>query len=104
MYWGLLVLAGCFEILGVYWLNKIAQSSNKIYVILLGVTFFCSFSILALAMKGIPMGTAYAVWTGIGTAGGTIIGMIWYNESKKPMRILCIFLIIVAVIGLKLMS
>jgi len=55
-------------------------------------------------MSDIPMGTAYAIWTGIGTAGVTIIGMIFYKESKRLGRILCILLIIVAVVGLRLIS
>ena len=50
---------------------------------LLAVAFICSFSTLKLAMTmGIPMGTAYAVWSGIGTGGGTLAGMLIYNESK----------------------
>ena len=55
-------------------------------------------------MIDIPMGTAYAIWTGIGTAGGTIIGMIFYHESKNIMRILCILLILGSVIGLRLIN
>ncbi|PWZ96760.1 QacE family quaternary ammonium compound efflux SMR transporter, partial [Staphylococcus pseudintermedius] len=49
-----------------------------------------------------PMGTAYAIWTGIGTAGGTILGMVVYHESKQFIRIFFIFLIIISAVGLKL--
>lgn len=55
-------------------------------------------------MVSIPMGTAYAIWTGIGTAGGTLIGMIFYGESTRLSRILCILLIIISVVGLRLIS
>ena len=55
-------------------------------------------------MQTISMGTAYAIWTGIGTAGGTIVGMIFYNESKKFIRIFCIALILISVIALKIIQ
>jgi len=55
-------------------------------------------------MKSLPAGTAYAVWTGIGTVGGTLVGMFFYGEDKDWKRILFISLIIVAVVGLKLTS
>ena len=55
-------------------------------------------------MHEIPMGTAYAIWTGIGTAGGTIIGMLFYKESKHFSRIICILMILVAVVGLRLIG
>ena len=54
-------------------------------------------------MVSIPMGTAYAIWTGIGTAGGTLIGMI-FIENLRLSRILCILLIIISVVGLRLIS
>lgn len=78
----ILLIAGGLEVLGVVLLNELSRTQNKIYVILLGLAFILSFSTLKLAMHDIPMGTAYAIWTGIGTAGGTIIGMLFYKESK----------------------
>ena len=69
----------------------------------LGLAFILSFSTLKFAMVSIPMGTAYAIWTGIGTAGGTLIGMI-FMESLRISRILCILLIIISVVGLRLIS
>ena len=69
---------------------------------LLAVAFICSFSTLKLAMTmGIPMGTAYAVWSGIGTGGGTLAGMLIYNESKNIKRIFFIVVIVLAIVGLK---
>lgn len=51
-----------------------------------------------------PMGTAYAIWTGIGAAGGTILGMVFYDEPKNVLRIVCIAIILSAAIGLKLVG
>ena len=97
----ILLIAGGLEVLGVVLLNELSRTQNKIYVILLGLAFILSFSTLKLAMHDIPMGTA---WTGIGTAGGTIIGMLFYKESKHVGRIICILMILIAVVGLRLIS
>jgi quaternary ammonium compound-resistance protein SugE len=59
---------------------------------------------LWLAQKNIPMGTAYAVWTGIGAAGTFLVGVVYFQDSASMLRILSVFLIIVGVIGLKLSS
>ncbi|MBO1199831.1 multidrug efflux SMR transporter [Staphylococcus simiae] len=104
MAWIWLFIAGCFEILGVVLLNELNRTNNKLYIVLIAIAFVFSFSTLKIAMNTIPMGTAYAIWTGIGTAGGTLIGMLIYQESKKLSRILCLLLIIISVIGLKLIS
>ncbi len=60
--------------------------------------------LLSAAMKTIPVGTAYAVWTGIGAVGVAILGMILFGESREILRITCLFLIIAGIIGLKLVS
>lgn len=57
---------------------------------------------LALAMKGLPMGTAYAIWTGIGTVGTVLIGTLCFREQTDAIRLLCIALIVAGVLGLKL--
>ncbi|MFO3703293.1 SMR family transporter [Staphylococcus felis] len=104
MAWLSLLLAGSFEVLGVFWLNQYALKIQKRYVVLLAVTFALSLLFLSLSMQEISMGTAYAVWTGIGTVGGTLLGMIAYHESKHFSRLFFIFLIIVSAIGLKLIA
>lgn len=63
-----------------------------------------SFALLAQALKTIPVGTGYAVWTGIGAAGTAIIGMIFLGESAEVLRILCLALIVAGVVGLKFVS
>ncbi|EHJ07862.1 DMT family transporter [Staphylococcus simiae] len=104
MAWIWLLIAGCFEILGVVLLNELNRTNNKLYIVLIAIAFVFSFSTLKMAMNTIPMGTAYAIWTGIGTAGGTIIGMLIYRESTNFSRILCLLLIILSVVGLKLVG
>lgn len=104
MEWFILVLAGMFEVVGVFALNKISEKKElKWFALLLG-GFAISLTLLTFAMKTIPMGTAYAVWTGIGTVGGVLLGMFFYGESKDWLRILFISMVVVAAIGLKLIS
>jgi quaternary ammonium compound-resistance protein SugE len=63
-----------------------------------------SFGLMALALKSLPFGTAYAVWTGIGAVGSIIVGMLVYSEPADPVRILCLTLIVAGMVGLKLNS
>ncbi|WP_144549453.1 multidrug efflux SMR transporter [Bacillus sp. X1(2014)] len=104
MAWMYLILAGAFEVVGVTGMNKVIKDKNIQSYMVLIIGFIFSFSFLSLAMKTLPAGTSYAVWTGIGTVGGTIIGMLFYGEAKDWRRILFIALILVAVIGLKMTS
>ena len=104
MAWLYLILAGAFEVVGVTGMNKVVKDKNLKSYIVLFMGFIISFSFLSLAMKTLPMGISYAVWTGIGTVGGVIIGMLFYGESKDWKRILFIGAILVAVVGLKLTS
>ncbi|PFC46724.1 QacE family quaternary ammonium compound efflux SMR transporter [Bacillus thuringiensis] len=66
--------------------------------------FGLSFIFLAYAMETLPMGTAYAIWTGIGASGGAILGMVFYGESKDWRRLIFIGMVLGAAIGLKLVS
>ena len=68
------------------------------------VSMGISVYLLSVALKQIPVGTGYAVWTGIGAVGTAIMGIILFNESKDIFRIICIFLIITGIIGLKIFS
>ena len=63
-----------------------------------------SFTLMALALRSLPFGTAYAVWTGIGAAGSIIVGMLIFSEPTDPVRILCLTLIVAGMVGLKLNS
>jgi len=63
-----------------------------------------SFGLMALALRSLPFGTAYAVWTGIGAVGSILVGMILYSEPTDPVRLLCLILIVAGMVGLKLSS
>ncbi|MTD38392.1 QacE family quaternary ammonium compound efflux SMR transporter [Erwinia sp. CPCC 100877] len=104
MSWFFLISAGVFEMLGVGSINRFNQKQDLKSLGLLIVTFSSSFLLLSLAMRELPMGIAYAIWTGIGAAGGAILGMIIYGESKDWRRIVCIGVILLSVIGLKLLN
>ncbi|WP_264739335.1 DMT family transporter [Cytobacillus firmus] len=104
MSWLFLILAGLFEMTGVTMINSLHKKRNWQSLFLLIGGFGASFIFLALAMKELPMGTAYAVWTGIGAAGGAILGMILYGEPRDAKRIFFIAIVLSAAIGLKLVS
>ncbi len=63
-----------------------------------------SFALMAVALRSLPFGTAYAVWTGIGAVGSIIAGMLLYSEPTDPIRVVCLTLIVAGMIGLKLNS
>ncbi|MCG5105018.1 DMT family transporter [Oceanobacillus alkalisoli] len=104
MAWTALVLAGLFEMFGVAMINKLHIDRNFKALALLILRFGASFILLAYAMITLPMGTAYAIWTGIGASGGAILGMLIYGESKDWKRIVFIGMVLGAAVGLKLIS
>jgi len=115
MDWFALILAGGSEVLGVLNIKRLTMKKwdGAIYLILsfgangaiyLILSFGASLFLLSFAMKTIPMGTAYGVWTGIGTIGSTLLGMFLYGEPKEWKRIFFIALILASAIGLKLIS
>lgn len=104
MSWIFLIIAGIFEMLGVGSINRFNLKKDKQSLFLLFLTFGSSFIFLYLAMKTLPMGVSYAIWTGIGAAGGALLGMFFYEESKDWRRIVFIGVILGAVIGLKLIG
>lgn len=104
MAWISLILAGLFEMFGVVMINKLHKEPNWKSFVLLILGFGASFLFLAYAMKSLPMGTAYAIWTGIGASGGAILGMLLYNEPKDWRRLVFITLVLCSAVGLKLVS
>ena len=104
MAWISLILAGICEMIGVGMINKWHRDRKWNSLLLLVLGFGASFLFLSIAMETLPMGTAYAIWTGIGASGGAILGMLIYGESKDWKRILFIFMILGAAVGLKLVS
>lgn len=104
MAWVTLIIAGLFEMFGVSIINKLHKEQNLYSLFLLIFGFGGSFLFLAYAMKTLPMGTAYAIWTGIGASGAAVLGMVLYGESKDRKRIFFITMVLGAVIGLKIIS
>ena len=104
MAWIYLVVAGLFECGWAIGL-KYTEGFSKIIPSLLTISAMAiSFWLLSVAMKAIPIGTAYAVWTGIGAVGVAIMGMVLFGESRDIMRVICLLLIVSGIVGLKLVS
>ena len=104
MEWINLFIAGFFEIFWAVGLKYSNGFSNLWISIVTIIGMILSFYFLALALKNIPLGTAYAVWTGIGTIGTAILGIILFKEPATVARIICILLIVCGITGLKLIS
>ena len=102
MHWIYLLAAGLLEIVWAVGL-KFTQGWTRLGPSLgTALAMAASFFLLARAIQVIPMGTAYAVWTGIGAAGIAAVGMLFYGEPASPLRILCVVLIVTGIVGLKL--
>lgn len=101
MAWVLLILAGFCEVAGVIAITNFNKNKSILNMIYLIAGFVLSFYLLSQAMESISMGTAYAVWTGIGTVGSALIGILFLGESASFKRIFFIAVIIISTIGLK---
>jgi quaternary ammonium compound-resistance protein SugE len=104
MEWLLLGIAGLLEIafaFGMKWSEGFSRLTPSLFTIATGLS---SVILLSIALRTLPVGTGYAVWTGIGAAGTAILGIALLGDSAAPARILCIALILAGVIGLKLVS
>ncbi|RIY02793.1 QacE family quaternary ammonium compound efflux SMR transporter [Aureimonas flava] len=101
MPWAFLIVAGLLEI---GWASAMKQSAGFTRLLPTLLTFalmFASFGLLAAAMRSLPLGTAYAVWTGIGALGAFVVGLLWFGESAHPMRILAALLILAGIALMK---
>ena len=104
MQWLFLVIAGVFEMGWAIGL-KYSQGFTKIVPSAFTISgMIASFYFLSLALKSIPLGTAYAIWTGIGTVGTVILGVVLFEEPIDAMRVVCIGFIIIGIAGLKFLS
>ncbi len=104
MAWIHLLVAGFFEVFWAIGLKMSHGFTNLWISILTVIGMIASFYFLALALKNIPLGTAYAVWTGIGTIGTIILGILLFKEPASILRLVCILLIVSGITGLKLLS
>lgn len=104
MAWVYLMLASLGEILGVASINLFLKYKTFRWLLMIVLSFAFGFMFLAFAIKHIPLGTAYAVWTGLGATGAVIMGVIFFNEKASLIRMLFLTCIICGAIGLKLLS
>lgn len=104
MPWVWLVIAGLFEtawVIGLRYSEGFTRLWPSLYTL---VTMAASVFLLSVAARSLPVGTAYAVWTGVGAVSTVLYCIFVFDEPRSPIRILCIFLIITGLIGLRLFS
>lgn len=103
MPWILLTIAGLLEIAWAYGLKRYGIFQSVWPTLAVISAMLASFWLLALAMRQIPLGTAYAVWTGIGVLGAVILGAIMLDENLSLPRLSCMVLLLLCIIGLRLL-
>ncbi|WP_062107971.1 DMT family transporter [Bacillus niameyensis] len=103
MAWLYLVIASFGEIFGVMCINLYLRNKSLGWLLMIIFTFGGGFLFLSLAMRDIPLGTAYAIWTGLGAAGAVLLGILFFKESAGWRRILFLFCIIAGAVGLKVL-
>ena len=102
MAWAILVLAGLFEVgwaIGLKYTEGFSRLWPTVWTVL---AMIISLGLLGIAMKGLPVGTAYAVWVGVGAVGTVILGIVLLGEPANPARLISVALIIAGIVGLKL--
>jgi quaternary ammonium compound-resistance protein SugE len=101
MAWILLLLAGVLEIAWAFYMKQSEGFTRLGPSLITMVTVVASFALLSLAMRSLPLGTAYAVWTGIGAIGAFVLGIVVLGESANPMRIAAMMLILGGLVLMK---
>jgi quaternary ammonium compound-resistance protein SugE len=104
MAWVYLIIAGIFEIAWAIGLKYTQGFTRPLPSIATVAAMVASFALLGLALRVLPLGTAYAIWTGIGTAGTVLFGILLLGEPAEPLRLGCIALIMSGVVGLKILT
>jgi quaternary ammonium compound-resistance protein SugE len=102
MAWTILLLAGLLEIAWAVGLKISDGLTRPLSAVLTVAAMIASMALLAVAVRTLPLGTAYAVWTGIGAVGTVLLGIALFGESMAPVRLVCITLIVVGILGLHL--
>ena len=102
MSWILLVCAGLLEVVWAYCMKRSDGFSLPVPALLTIVTMIASFALLSVSMRTLPLGTAYAVWTGIGAVGAFLVGIVALGEEATPLRLLSAALIIGGMVLMKL--
>lgn len=104
MGWTFLLIAGFFEIIFTYGLKLTHTSFKVLPVAMTAISAISSFVFLWLSLKTIPIGSAYAIWTGMGVIGAAVMGIVQFNEPATPARLVCILMIAAGGIGLRLLG
>jgi len=104
MAWLILAIAGLFEVGWAVGLKYSDGLTRPWPSLVTGVALLLSMVLLAMAMRTLPLGTAYTVWTGIGAIGTVVLGILLFGEPATAMRLVCITLILAGIVGLKLTS
>lgn len=101
MAWIILFIAGLLEMVWALLLKQSAGFSKPVPTIGFFVSLLLSMFLLAQSLKTLPVGTAYAVWTGIGAAGTAIVGMTWLGESRDVLKLVSLVMLIAGIVGLR---
>jgi quaternary ammonium compound-resistance protein SugE len=104
MAWLILFVAGLTEVGWAVGLKYTQGFSRPMPTALTVIAMVLSLWLLGLAVRTLPLGTAYAIWTGIGTVGTVIVGILLFNEPASAPRVLCVALIVTGIVGLKLVT
>ncbi len=102
MTWMILILAGLLEVAWAVGLKYTVGFTRLIPSVLTVLAMVASVGLLGLALRNLPLGTAYAIWTGIGTVGTVIFGIVVLNEPASVARLVCIAMIVAGILGLKM--
>lgn len=104
MAWGILIVAGLLEVGWAVGL-KYTEGFTRLWpTVWTALALVGSMGLLGLAVRSLPIGTAYAVWTGIGAVGTALLGMLLFGEPRTVLRLTCIVLIVAGIVGLKLLK
>lgn len=104
MAWLVLFVAGLFEVVWAIGLKYTEGFTRPWPTAVTVVAMIVSVALLGLAMKSLPVGTAYAVWTGIGAVGTVLLGIVLFGDPTTPARLVCVALILTGIVGLKIVS
>jgi len=104
MSWVYLIFAGLFEIVWATTMKLSDGFSKPLYAVTTVLTMIVSFGLLSLAMKTLPLGTAYTIWTGIGAIGAFVVGIVWMGDAVSALRIVAAILIVSGLVLMKISS
>lgn len=104
MPWVVLFVAGLLEVVWALMLKQSEGFSKPVPTVIFFISLVLSMFLLSQALKSLPVGTAYAVWTGIGAAGTAVLGMLLFGESRDVLKLLSLVMLVAGIIGLRLTS